>query len=93
MSKEQLKDEALDKISGGYEDIEQHLAPGVIQFVKRKIYTLKLAGLSRDQIGHEIYQYIDEMSETNNEYFGDVFAGRIDFLYINMLIDEEMGLL
>ena len=93
MSKEQLKDETLDQVSGGYDYIEQYLAPGVIQFVKRKVHTLKLAGYNRAQIGQEIYQYIDEMSETNNRYFGNEFGGRIDYLYINMLIDEEMGLL
>ena len=92
MAKEKLNDELLDNVSGGYEDMEQYLAPGVIQFVRRKIYTLKLAGFNRSNIGVEILKYIDEMSEANNAYFNTPFAGRIDYLYINRLIDEEFGL-
>lgn len=92
MAKEILNDESLDKVSGGYEDMEQYLAPGVIQFVRRKIYTLRLAGFNRANVGSELYKYIDEMSEVNNAYFDTPFAGRIDFLYINRLIDEEFGL-
>ena len=90
MEIKKIDDKALEEVAGGFEGMERELAPGVIQFVRRKVHQLKAAGYNRTGIGVELYKYIDEMSDVNNAYFGNEFGGRIDYQWINILIDEEM---
>ncbi len=49
MAKELLNDESLEKVAGGYEGMEEVLAPSVIQFVRRKVYQFRLDGYGRGQ--------------------------------------------